>query len=183
MFTFGEARSAGIPQRVIYQLRDSGDIISLGSGLYRWEDSRLRDIDLIEVAERTPHATMCLETALARHGLIDSIPTAIDMALPRGLHRPRFTAPVRLHAFDAKTFEIGREMVRISPSHRLGIYSPERCVIDVVRLRHAEGQELAWEALRAWIATRGRNPAALLALATKFHGAQKPLRLALQILL
>ncbi len=83
-FTYGEAKQAGIGDRRLYALRDSGEIISLGGGVYRWADAPPADSDLIEIAERVPHATLCLETALARHGLIDAIPAAIDIAIPRG---------------------------------------------------------------------------------------------------
>jgi predicted transcriptional regulator of viral defense system len=41
------------------------------------------DDDLVEIAERVSRATLCLETALALHGLIDAIPAAIDIAVPR----------------------------------------------------------------------------------------------------
>lgn len=183
VFSFGEARIAGLRQREIYQLRDDGVIISMGNGLYRWDDTHTQDLDLVEIAERVPESTLCLETALSRHGLIDAVPHAIDVALPRGAHRPRFARPVRLHTFDLKTFEIGRETTPVGPRHRIGLYSPERCIVDVVRMRHAEGQDLAWEALRGWLVTRGRNPAKLLRMAAEFHGAERPLRLALQILL
>ncbi|MHB2022630.1 MAG: hypothetical protein ACYCO3_04760, partial [Mycobacteriales bacterium] len=63
----------------------------------RWADAPPVDSDLIEIAERVPHATLCLETALARHGLIDAIPVAIDIAIPRGSTRPALQAPSRNH--------------------------------------------------------------------------------------
>ena len=66
----------------IYGLRDRGDIIALGGGVYRWSDAPPADLDLIEISERVPMATICLESALARHHLIDSIPSAIDIAIP-----------------------------------------------------------------------------------------------------
>ena len=79
----------------------------------RWRlplgDAAPADTDLIEIAEHVPLATLCLETALARHGLIDAIPAAIDIAIPRGSRRPALQSPARLHQFDAGTFELGRE--------------------------------------------------------------------------
>src|SRR5262245_16972906 len=108
VFTRAEAERAGISNRRLYGLRDSGALIALGGGVYRWSDAPPADLDLIEISERVPRATLCLETALSRHDLIDAIPTAIDVAIPRGAHRPALRAPVRLHVFDRDTFDIGR---------------------------------------------------------------------------
>jgi len=66
-FTYGEARQMGLGDKRIYGLRDRGDIIALGAGVYRWSDSPSADLDLIEISERVPMATICLETALARY--------------------------------------------------------------------------------------------------------------------
>jgi hypothetical protein len=75
-FRYGEAREAGLSGGRLYRLRDAGAIVAVGGGVYRWADAPPADLDLIEIAERVPRATLCLETALARHGLIDSIPAA-----------------------------------------------------------------------------------------------------------
>ena len=182
-FTYGEAKQAGVGDRHLYALRDSGQIISLGGGVYRWADAPPADSDLIEIAERVPHATLCLETALARHGLIDAIPSAIDIAIPRGSTRPALQAPCRIHQFDPRTFGLGREELEVGGRRPLGLYSPERSLVDVVRLRHLEGSEVAWEALRRWLGRPGRSPAQLMELAREFPHTEPALRRALEVLL
>lgn len=182
-FTYGQARQAGIGDMLIYRLRDAGDIIALGGGVYRWADAPPADHDLIEIAERVPTATICLESALARHRLIDSIPAAIDIAIPRGSTRPRLRAPVRLHHFSVATFGLGREALDLGDRKQIGIYSAERSLVDAIRLRHREGNDIAWEALRSWLNVPGRNPARLLDMARSFPGAEKQLRQALEVLL
>ena len=164
-------------------MRDAGELTSLGGGLYRRSDAPPADFDLIEIAERVPMATLCLETALARHGLLDAIPMATDVAIPRGNHRPALKAPHRLHNLDRATFEVGRELIEVGARRPLGIYSAERSLIDLVRLRHDQGSDQAWEALRRWLTTPGRNPGELVRLAAQFHGAATPLRRALEVLL
>jgi len=181
-FSYGDARKAGVSDRRLYRMRDDGDVIALGGGTYRWADAPPAD-DLIEIAERVPLATLCLETALARHGLIDAIPAAIDVAIPRGSTRPTLRAPVRLHQFDRRTFELGRDLLNVGSRQRLGIYSEERSIVDVVRLRYREGSDIAWEALRRWLARPGRSPAQLIALAAQFPGAEPALRQAIEVLL
>lgn len=162
---------------------DAGEIVALGGGVYRWADAPPADDDLVEIAERVSQATLCLETALARHGLIDSIPVAIDVAVPRGRTRPRLRAPVRLHQFDRSTFELGRDLLDVGARRPLGIYSAERSIVDVVRLRHREGSDIAWEALRRWLAGPGRSPAQLIELAARLPRAEPALRRALEVLL
>ena len=182
-FTYGEARQASVSDKRLYKLRDAGEIIPLGGGVYRWADAPPADDDLVEIAERVPKATLCLETALARHGLIDAIPAAVDIAIPRGSTRPVLRAPVRLHQFDRRTFELERDLRDVGARRPLGIYSAERSIIDVVRLRHREGSDMAWEALRRWLARPGRNPAQLIELARQLPRAEPALRHALEVLL
>lgn len=182
-FTYGEARDAGVGDKRLYRLRDDGEILALGGGIYRWADAPPADSDLVEIAERVPRGTLCLETALARHGLIDSIPAAVDVAVPRGSTRPALTAPCRLHQFHARTFEIGRGTLEVGARRPIGLYSAERSLIDVVRLRHLEGGDLAWEALRRWLERPGRSPARLIELARDFPRAEPALRRALEVLL
>lgn len=125
-----------LSDRRLYGLRDAGQILALGGGVYRWADAPPADDDLVEIAERVPRATLCLETALARHGLIDAIPAAIDIAVPRGSTRPALRAPCRLHQFDARTFDLERELLDVGARRPLGLYTAERSIIDAIRLRH-----------------------------------------------
>jgi hypothetical protein len=182
-FTYADAMKANVGDKRLYGLRDTGDIIALGGGVYRWADAAPADTDLIEIAERVPLVTLCLETALARHGLIDALPAGIDIAIPRGSRRPTLQSPTRLHQFEASTFELGRETFDVGARRPIGIYSPERSLIDIVRLRHLEGSDVAWEALRRWLRTPGRSPAHLIALAANFPRAEPALRKALEVLL
>jgi predicted transcriptional regulator of viral defense system len=182
-FRYREAREAGLSDGRIYRLRDAGAIVAVGGGVYRWADAPAADLDLIEIAERVPRGTLCLETALARHGLIDSIPAAIDVAIPRGSTRPVLKAPCRLHQFDRGTFELGRETLEVGARSPIGIYSAERSIVDVIRIRHLQGTDLAWEALRRWLRQPGRSPAQLIELAEHFAGAEPAIRRALEVLL
>jgi hypothetical protein len=65
----------------------------------------------------------------------------------------------------------------------LGLYSAEPPLIDVVRLRHPEGSEVAWQALPSWFGRGGRRPAQLIELAREFPRAEPALRRAMDVLL
>lgn len=69
--------------RTLYALRDSGEIESVGRGLYRLSSSPpLTSPDLVPVAIRIPRAVVCLISALAHHGLTTQVPHVVDIALP-----------------------------------------------------------------------------------------------------
>ncbi len=182
-FSYREAKEAGLSDTRLYGLRDAGAIIALGGGVYRWAEAPPADLDLIEVAERVPRATLCLQTALARHQLIDSIPAAIDIAIPRGKTRPALKAPCHLHQFAPRTFGVGRETLDIDARTSLGIYSAERSLVDIVRIRHLQGSDIAWEALRRWLRQPGASPAQLIETAKHFAGAEQAIRKALEVLM
>jgi predicted transcriptional regulator of viral defense system len=182
-FTYTQARAAGISAERLYAYRSQGLIDQVARGLYRWADAPQVDQDLLEIAHRAPSGTLCLVTALARHGLTDIIPSRIDIALPRGSRTPALRESIHVHVFARETFELGRDELSIGDGLSIGIYSPERTLVDVIRLRHQEGADVAWEALRRWIARKGSKPAALLAMAKHFRGAEKAVRSALEIVL
>lgn len=182
-FTYSEARTAGLSAERLYAWRDEGILHQIGRGLYRWADAEEIDQDLLEVAHRAPRATLCLVTALARHSLTDIIPPQVDVAIPRGSRVPSLRPTLLVHVFARDTFELGREELTIGKHVSIGIYSPVRTLVDVIRLRHREGPDIAWQALRQWLARKGSQPSALLSMAKQFHGAEKAVREALQVVL
>jgi hypothetical protein len=184
IFSYGQARGAGLSQRKIYWLRDHGLIEPLARGTYRATHGPIdADADLVEIASRTPKATICLASALARHDLSDAIPTRINIAIVRGQRRPPTSAPVIWHAFAADTFEIGRETIRLGLDGGIGLYSAERSLVDAFRLRHQEGSDLAYEALRRWLRRGASSPAELVRMAERFPKALPSIRGALEVLL
>jgi predicted transcriptional regulator of viral defense system len=183
-FTYQQARAAGLAKRRLYELRDKGALEQVSRGMFHqtalpWS----ADIDLIEIALRASDATICLASALARHGLTDLIPATIDIAVPRNRWRPIVGAPVTWHAFQEDTFTLGRDTLTLEPGTSIGIYGPQRCIIDAFRLRHREGTDLATGALRRWLRGPGNYPSTLLDLATHFPKSQPALRATLEVLL
>lgn len=146
-----------------------GDLSSrLAGGLYRWTDSPEADVNLLEVAHQVPRGTLCLVTALARYGLTDIVPAQIDVAIPRGSRIPALQSPLHFHVFASKTFDLGRKELDIGAQGSIGFYTAERSVVDIIRLRHNEGADVAWEALRRWLRCRGNEPAMLIKMAEHF---------------
>jgi len=184
-FSVSEASHFGVPKASLYRLRDSGLIEQIGPGLYVTPDGMDADLDLLEAAHKAPSATICLNSALAHHGLIDEIPSSIDLALPRGRTPPQISAPVTWHVFDKATFDVGRSLMPVEGTDgtRIGIYSPERSIVDAFRLRASAGYETGIEALRNWLKLPGAQPARLMQIASVVPRSKGPLRRALEVLL
>ena len=179
-FRYSEALEQ-ISERQLRRLLADGRITAVSRGLYRKSDW-LGDDGLIEIASKSPQATICLRSALARHDLIDDIPAELDIAVPRGSWTPETMAPVRWRSFDPATFTVGRELLDIGGGRSIGIYSAERSIVDAYRLRHLDGADLANEALKRWL-RRGGQPSELLRIAKAFPRTITPLRQTLEILL
>jgi hypothetical protein len=120
--------------------------------------------------------------ALARHELTDVIPPVHDIAIPRGTWQPVVSAPVQWHKFAPATFEVGRTTIKLDDTYSIGLYDAPRTIIDVFRLRHAAGPDIANEALRRWLRNGGK-PADLMRLTKSFPGANPALLHTLQVLL
>ena len=99
VFTYTEAIARGLSAERLYAYRDQGIVEQISRGLYRWADAPEIDQNLLEVAYRIPQGTLCLTTALARHGLRDNIPARIDVAIPRGNRVPTLLSPVDVRVF------------------------------------------------------------------------------------
>lgn len=139
----------GIHTDALYALRESGQIVELGRGLYRLADiGEAEHPDLAIVAARVPNAIVCLISALSYHDITTQVPSAVHLAVPRGgYHRIKLSMPITVYRFDSKTFSEGFE------THRIGgmpvkIYGAARTVVDCFKFRNKIGMDVALEALR-----------------------------------
>ena len=178
----GTAERAGLSRSGLYRAAREGRLERVARGIYLPTDAPAADWDWIEAATRRPDATICLVSALAHHDLTDAIPAALDVAIPRGSRTPASTGAIAWHQFDRATFDIGREEISIPGADQsIGIYSPERSIVDAFRLRGEVGYELARESLKEWL-RRGGKPARLMEIASRLPRAKSPVLQALEAL-
>lgn len=184
-FTKGQARAVGITPYALYALRDSGSIIELSRGVYRDAAApQTVHLDLLAVALRAPAAVVCTESALALHELIDDIPVATSIAVPRGMRPPTIRyPPVIVSRFDPDTFQLGAERFEAAPGEFVPVYGPARSVIDVMRLRHLYGDSLALHALGRYLRAPGRRDIAQLMNLARALGVEGPVRAATEAVL
>jgi predicted transcriptional regulator of viral defense system len=151
MLRTGKAICLGIHPRTLYALRDTGEIESIGRGLYRLASAPpLTAPDWVAIALRVPRAVICLISALAHHGLTTQIPHSIDLALSSHSQIPRLDRlPVRVFWFSEPAFSAGVQVINIDQVP-IRIYSPEKTIADCFKYRNKVGLDIAIEALRAY---------------------------------
>lgn len=183
-FTREAALEAGLTRSLLDRLIHDGELERFGRGLLlRPEATAEADLDLLEAVLRSAQATICLSSALAHHDLTDEIPSRTHLAVPRGVHRPSGPATASWHTFDPETFAVGRTQFPISGGLTIGLYGPERSIIDAFNPRIGSGSDIAVEALRRWLSRPGSQPSRLLSMATSWPHARVPLMRAVQVLL
>lgn len=146
-----EALRGGIHPRVLYALRDQGQIEQLGRGTYRLAElPPLANPDLVAVALRIPRGVICLVSALAFHHLTTQIPHRVAVALPRGAETPRIDfPPISVHRFAGAAYDAGIEGHRID-GVEVRVYSPEKTIADCFKFRNKLGMDIVLEALRLY---------------------------------
>jgi predicted transcriptional regulator of viral defense system len=145
----GEALSAGIHPRTLYEMERSGTIEKLVRGLYRLTDMPpLGSPDLVSVALKVPNGVICLISALAYHEITTQIPHEVYLALNRGAESPRLEyPPIRIFWFTGEAFTQGIENYKLDDI-QTRIYSPEKTIADCFKYRNKIGLDTAIEALK-----------------------------------
>jgi predicted transcriptional regulator of viral defense system len=158
-FTTAQARQAGLPSRDLATLLSDGAVDELSRGVYRRADApETAHLDLLAVHTRAPHAVICGESALALHSLIDDIPAAVHIAVPRGTRRPAISyPPIVVAQYAVKTFGLNVEQYEAAVGEFIPVYDAARSVVDAMRHRHRIGQTLALAALGRYLRTSGSD--------------------------
>lgn len=176
------ARQQGMSRSTLHRAARDGTLERIARGIYLPADANNADWEWIEAASRRPEATICLPSALARHDLTDEIPATLNVAIHREARIPAGTSAITWHRFHTATFDLGRDEVPIPGTDQtIGLYTPERSIVDAFRLRGTIGYELPLQALKEWL-RRGGKPNRLIALARQLPRSQGPLIAALETL-
>ena len=95
---------------------------------------------------------VCGESALALHDLIDDIPAAVHIAVPRGTRRPAISyRPIVVAQYATKTFDLNIEQYEAAPGEFVPVYDAARSVVDAMRHRNRIGPTLALAALGRYL--------------------------------
>jgi predicted transcriptional regulator of viral defense system len=167
MARLSELTRAGVTAATVSRMKEKGLILQLSRGLYQLPDTAL-DVNhsLAEAAKLVPKGVICLVSALAFHGLTDTIPSRVWMAIGPKDRRPRTDhPPLQFVRFGDKVLRSGVEEHRIE-GVPVRIYNPAKTVIDLFRYRRSAGKRyqkspglnLALEGLREALRQRKATP-------------------------
>ncbi|MEU5702576.1 type IV toxin-antitoxin system AbiEi family antitoxin domain-containing protein [Streptomyces aurantiacus] len=184
-FTTAQARQVLLSPRDLASLVAEGEIDELSRGVYRQADApETAHADLLAVCARAPRAVVCSESALALHELIDDIPAAVHIAVPRGARRPTITYPPTVVAqYASKTFTLGVERFEAAPGETVPLYNAARSVVDAMRHRSRIGENLALSALGRYLRRSGRDGVSELQHVARELGALSVIRPAVEAVL
>lgn len=184
-FTTAQARQIGLSSRDLATLVSREEIDELSRGVYRRVDApETPHADLLAVCARAPHAVVCAESALALHELIDDVPAAVHIAVPRGSRRPAISYPPTIVAqYAAKTFNLGVERFDAAPGEPVPVYGPARSVVDAMRHRHRIGETLTLSALGRYLRRSERGQVGELQEVAGELGALSVIRTAVEAVL
>ncbi|MGA2165037.1 MAG: type IV toxin-antitoxin system AbiEi family antitoxin domain-containing protein [Solirubrobacteraceae bacterium] len=174
-FRVADAERAGVPRYELYRLRAHGELLRAGRGVFRRADGAISSSsDLATVCARVRGGIICSNSALAYWDLTDELPSVVHVAVARGAHRPRIDFPAtEVHVFAAATFDLERREETTETWERLSIYSPERAVVDAVRLAHHVGRDTALHALNRYLRRSDAQPHRLVAIARELGGRRR----------
>jgi predicted transcriptional regulator of viral defense system len=168
MVRLSEFRKAGITAATVSRMKEKGLILQLSRGLYQLPDASVDTHHaLAEAAKRVPKGVVCLTTALSFHGLTDTIPSRVWMAIGAKDRRPSIeNPPLQFVRFGEKVLTSGVTDKMIE-GVRVRIYNPAKTVVDLFRYRRSAGKRyrkspglnLALEGLREALRQRKATPA------------------------
>jgi predicted transcriptional regulator of viral defense system len=168
MVRLSEFKEAGITAATVSRMKAKGLVLQLSRGLYQLPDASFDTHHaLAEAAKLVPKGIVCLTSALAFHGLTDTIPTRVWMAIGAKDRRPRTeTPPLQFVRFGEKVLTSGIKEHLIE-GVRVRVYNPAKTVVDLFRYRRSAGKRyqkspglnLALEGLREALRQRKASPA------------------------
>lgn len=147
-FTAAEARSMGMPTRMLAHFCKQGVIERISRGIYKNKNAQIATDfeweDLVHVAHSIPQGVICLISALCYYNLTDQIMREFWIAVPNTSKAPRRpnTRIIRM-----RNIMLGQTEMYIA-MQKVKIFDRERTVVDAFRYL---GKEIAMKALKCYL--------------------------------
>jgi hypothetical protein len=176
MARLSEFIDEGVTAATVSRMQKKGLVVQLGRGLYQLPDAALDgNHSFAEATKLVPKGIICLDSALAFHGLSDHIPPRIWMALGHKEWRPIIThPPIIIVRFGDNVLDRGIEM-HVIERVTVRIYSPAKTIVDLFRWLHrarrfyGQGVSLssAIQGMKETLRLRKATPAEIASYATE----------------
>jgi len=147
-----DAVRLGVPQHIVYEMIQDGELIKEARGIYRLADTDpLGNPDLVQVSLLVPKAVICLISALYFHELTTQIPHSIYVAMPQNTDRPRLSYPPLEVFWVTNSLHMFGVDIHVLDGVQVKIYDREKTVADCFKFRKRIGEEIAIEALKDYV--------------------------------
>jgi predicted transcriptional regulator of viral defense system len=176
MARLSEFIDEGVTAATVSRMQKRGLVVQLGRGLYQLPDAPLdANHTFAEATKLVPKGIVCLDSALAFHGLTDHVPPRIWMALGYKEWRPVITRPpIVIVRFGDNVLDKGIEIPVIGQVH-VRVYSPAKTIVDLFRWLHrarkfyGQGVSLASaiQGMKEALRLRKATPAEIASYATE----------------
>lgn len=150
--------AAGVPRVYLQRLRDEGVLQQVGRGLYKLAEGDVdRATSLAEAVRIQPRGTICLLSALQFHDLTTQTPHAVWMMLGQKDWAPtNASVAFKIIRASGAALTSGVE-THIIDNVPVPITIPAKTVADCFKHRNTIGMDVAVEALRDFLKTRGQR--------------------------
>jgi predicted transcriptional regulator of viral defense system len=147
-----EAIRLGVPEHIVYQMSEKGELIKEARGLYRLADrDPLGNPALVQASLLVPKGVICLISALYFYEITTQIPHSIYVALPQNAARPRLKyPPLEVFWVTNSLHSVGVD-VHVLDGVKVRIYNREKTIADCFKFRNRIGEEIALEALKDYV--------------------------------
>lgn len=139
----------GLARSKFREAMAAGALERIGHGQYaRSGADQSEHHSLVQVANRLPHAAICLLSALRFHNLTSQNPHQVWIAIGPKNRKPALEyPPIKVVRYGAERFGLGLEEHPVEGT-RLRVYSVARTVVDLFSYRNKIGLDVALEALK-----------------------------------
>jgi len=147
-----EAIRLGVPEHIVYEMVQSGDLVKEARGVYRLTDSEpLGNPDLVQVSLLVPKGVICLISALYFYEITTQIPHSVYVALPQNAGKPRMAyPPLEVFWVTTSLHSVGVDE-HVLDGVKVKIYNCEKTIADCFKFRKRIGEEIALEALKDYV--------------------------------
>ncbi|MEC9489339.1 MAG: type IV toxin-antitoxin system AbiEi family antitoxin domain-containing protein [Halanaerobiales bacterium] len=157
---------AGIHRKYLSDLLESGKIIKLKRGLYKWNNEKYNSIsELVDVSKIIPEGVICLTTALSYYNLTTYTPHEYQIAIPndKKINKVDYP-PINLYYFTEKYYNQGIKKVKVN-QHLIKIYDIEKSISDSFRYSYEIPKDILIESLKEYLKLPEKNINKLLTYA------------------
>lgn len=153
-----QANKEGISTYNLDKMIGMGIIEKVGRGKYALKGYSLSEFSsMLEACKQVPSGVICLTTALAYYDLVDTIPYEVDVAIERKSRMPMVEyPPIRFHWYPKQIFLSGIDEIK-KPEGIIRIYKIEKSIADSFKYWNKIGENIAIEALKAYLKTDNFN--------------------------